>query len=50
MATMDVAKRYVELVKENKHDECLNELFAKDAVSVEAGAPPGQDRTAAEDG
>ena len=46
MTTMDVAKRYVELVKEHKHEECLNELFAKDAVSVEAGAPPGQDRTA----
>jgi ketosteroid isomerase-like protein len=45
MATMDVAKRYVELVKAHKYDECLDELFAKDAVSVEAGAPPGQDRT-----
>ena len=32
MATIDVAKRYVALVKEHKHDECLNELFAKDAV------------------
>jgi hypothetical protein len=46
MATMDVAKRYVELVKENKFEECLNELFAKDAVSVEAAVPPGQERTA----
>lgn len=45
MATMDVAKRYVELVKEQKHEEALEELFAKDAVSVEAAAPPGQDRT-----
>jgi hypothetical protein len=35
----------VELVKEHKHEECLDELFAKDAVSVEAAAPPGQDRT-----
>lgn len=43
--TMDVAKRYVELVKEQKNEEALEELFAKDAVSVEAGAPPGQDRT-----
>jgi len=44
MSTMEIAKRYVALVKEHKHDECLNELFAKDAVSVEAGAPPGQER------
>jgi ketosteroid isomerase-like protein len=46
MTTMDIAKRYVALVKEQKNDECLNELFAKDAVSVEAGAPPGQERAA----
>jgi len=46
MATLEIAKRYVELVKEHKHEECLKELFASDAVSVEAGAPPGQDRAA----
>jgi hypothetical protein len=46
MTTMDVAKRYMELVKEQKNEECLNELFAKEAVSIEAGAPPGQERTA----
>jgi ketosteroid isomerase-like protein len=45
MSTMDVAKRYVELVKEQKNEEALEELFANDAVSVEAAAPPGQDRT-----
>lgn len=45
MSTNDVAKRYVELVKEHKNAECLNELFTPDAVSVEAGAPPGKDRT-----
>jgi ketosteroid isomerase-like protein len=45
MSTMDVAKRYVELIKEHKNEQCLKELFAADAVSVEAGAPPGQDRT-----
>jgi ketosteroid isomerase-like protein len=45
MSTIDVAKRYMELVKEQKNEQCLSELFAKDAVSVEAGAPPGQDRT-----
>ena len=46
MSTMDIAQRYVALVKEHKNDLCLSELFAPDAVSVEAGAPPGQDRTA----
>ena len=46
MSSADVAKRYVELVKEHKNEECLKELFAPDAVSVEAGAPPGQERTA----
>ena len=46
MSTIEVAKRYVALVSEHKHEECLNELFANDAVSVEAGAPPGQERTA----
>jgi ketosteroid isomerase-like protein len=46
MVGLEVGKKYVALVKENKHEECLAELFAKDAVSVEAGAPPGQDRTA----
>ena len=44
MSTMEIAKRYVELVQQHKYDECISELFAKDAVSVEAGAPPGRDR------
>jgi len=46
MSTMEIGKRYVALVAEHKYDECLDELFAQDAVSVEAGAPPGKDRTA----
>ena len=46
MTTVDVAKRYVELVEQQKYDECLDELFTDDAVSVEAAGPPGQDRTA----
>ena len=45
MTGMEVAKKYVALCKEGKFDECLDALYAKDAVSVEAGAPPGQDRT-----
>src|SRR5580692_3464195 len=42
---LEIGKKYVALVKEGKGEECLNTLFAKDAVSVEAGGPPGMDRT-----
>ena len=45
MTDQEIAKRYVELCKAGKFDECLNELFAEDAVSVEAFAPPGTDPT-----
>ena len=44
MTSLEIAKKYVALVKEDKHEEILNELFSKDAVSVEAGGPPGMDR------
>src|SRR5262245_9180015 len=46
MSASEIAKKYVALCKEGKNEECPNELFSKDAVSVEAGAPPGQDRAA----
>jgi ketosteroid isomerase-like protein len=46
MTAEEIGKKYVALCKEGKYDECLDMLFAKDAVSVEAGAPPGTDRTA----
>ena len=42
-STLEIGKKYVALVKENKHEAILEELFTKDTVSVEAGAPPGQD-------
>ena len=45
-ATLEVGKKYVALVKEGKNEVILDELFTKDTVSVEAGAPPGQDRAA----
>ena len=45
-ATLEVGKKYVALVKEGKNDVILDELFTKDTVSIEAGAPPGQDRAA----
>ena len=45
-STLEIGRKYVALVKEGKNETILEELFTKDAVSVEAGAPPGQDRTA----
>jgi hypothetical protein len=44
MSANEVAKKYVGLCKEGKNEECLAVLFAEDAVSVEAAAPPGVDR------
>jgi len=46
MTAQEIAKRYVALCKEGKFEQCLDELFAKDAVSVEAVAPPGGERAA----
>lgn len=46
MSVLEIGKRYVALCKEGKFDQCLDELFAENAVSVEAGAPPGVDRMA----
>jgi hypothetical protein len=46
MTDQEVGKKYVALCKEGRFDECVESLFAKNAVSVEAGVPPGMDRTA----
>jgi hypothetical protein len=46
MTTHEIAKRYVELCQAGKNEACLDELYAKDAVSVEAAAQPGMDRVA----
>jgi hypothetical protein len=46
MTTQEIAKRYVTLCQQGKFDVCLEELYAKNAVSVEAAMPPGIDRTA----
>jgi len=46
MSTLEIGQKYVALCKEGKNRECLDTLFAKDAVSVEAFSPPGAgDRT-----
>jgi ketosteroid isomerase-like protein len=44
MTTQEISKRYVELCQQGKGDVCLEELYAKDAVSVEAAPPPGMER------
>lgn len=46
MTTMKIATKLVQLCREGKNAEALNSLFAEDAVSVEAGGPPGMDREA----
>src|SRR6201989_3479769 len=42
MTTKEVADKLVKLCSEGKFEEASKELYAKDIVSVEAGAPPGQ--------
>ena len=44
MTTVEIANKLVELCKQGKHHEA-KALYADDAVSVEAFAPPGMDRT-----
>jgi ketosteroid isomerase-like protein len=46
MSALEIGKRYVALCQEGKFDKCLDELFAENAVSVEAGGPPGMDPVA----
>jgi hypothetical protein len=45
MTALEVGNRYVALCRDGKYDECIDRLFADDALSVEAFAPPGSDRT-----
>jgi SnoaL-like domain len=46
MSVNEIANRYVALCKKGEFHTCLDELFADDAVSVEALAPPGADPVA----
>lgn len=41
-STMEVGKRLVDLCKQGKFKEAMDELYGSEIVSVEAGAPPGQ--------
>jgi ketosteroid isomerase-like protein len=45
MNTLEIGKKLVELCREGKNDEAVNTLYSADIVSVEAGAPPGQEAT-----
>jgi ketosteroid isomerase-like protein len=42
---MSVGKKLVEMCKEGKHMEAMDELYSPHIVSVEAGAPPGGSAT-----
>jgi ketosteroid isomerase-like protein len=43
MKTMEIANKLVALCREGKDEEARGLLYSDDAVSVEAGAPPGKD-------
>jgi ketosteroid isomerase-like protein len=45
MTTMELATHLVELCRAGQNIEAINTFYADDVVSVEAGGPPGQDRT-----
>jgi ketosteroid isomerase-like protein len=40
--TLPIATRLIELCREGKNHQAMTELYSKDIVSVEAGAPPGE--------
>ena len=41
MTTMEIANQFVALCRDGKESEAQDLLYAPDAVSIEAGAPPG---------
>lgn len=45
MNTLEIANKLVELCRQGKNKDA-KALYASDAVSVEAGAPPGAQREA----
>jgi SnoaL-like domain len=42
MTPQEIGQKLVELCKAGKNTEAMEALYAKDIVSVEAGAPPGK--------
>jgi hypothetical protein len=45
MTTQEIGKKYVALCQAGKNEVCLDELYSKDAVSIEAAAMPGMEKT-----
>lgn len=46
MNTKEIGTRLVELCRQGKNDQAIDELYGKDVVSVEASGPPGMELTA----
>jgi ketosteroid isomerase-like protein len=46
MTTMDIARKLADFCRQGKNTDSLDTLYADDAVSVEAGGPPGMERVA----
>ncbi len=44
MTSKELGNQLVEFCKAGKNDEAIKALYAENIVSVEAGAPPGQQR------
>jgi hypothetical protein len=44
MTSKEIGNQLVELCRAGKNDDAIKSLYAKDIVSIEAGAPPGQQR------
>jgi hypothetical protein len=42
MTTQELGKQLVEMCNAGKNEQALESLYARDVVSLEAGAPPGQ--------
>jgi ketosteroid isomerase-like protein len=45
MSCMEIGTALLDFCKQGKNDEAMTTLYADDIVSVEAGGPPGMDRT-----
>ena len=45
MTTQEIGTQLIALCREGKNIEAINTFYADDVVSVEAGGPPGMDRT-----
>jgi len=44
MSTHEIGTALVDFCRQGKNHEALSTLYSADVVSIEAGAPPGQDR------